>query len=46
MQNFYIKTKFLTLNSELNNAFLFDLKRNRNNKEILDCGTYPKDYNF
>ena len=25
---------------------LFDLKRNRNNKEILECGTYPKDYNF
>ena len=25
---------------------LFDLKRNRNKKEILDCGTYPKDYNF
>jgi DNA (cytosine-5)-methyltransferase 1 len=25
---------------------LFDLKRNRNNNEILECGTYPKDYNF
>ena len=25
---------------------LYDIKRNRNNKELLDCGTYPKDYNF
>ena len=25
---------------------LFDLKRNRNKKELLKCGTYPKDYNF
>lgn len=25
---------------------LFDKKRNRNKKELLNCGTYPIDYNF
>ena len=25
---------------------LFDIKRNRNKKELLNCGTYPHDYNF
>jgi DNA (cytosine-5)-methyltransferase 1 len=25
---------------------LFDIKRNRNNGELLLCGTYPTDYNF
>jgi len=25
---------------------LFDKKRNRNKKELLSCGTYPKDYDF
>lgn len=25
---------------------LFDIKRNRNKQELLDCGTYPHDYNF
>lgn len=25
---------------------LFDLKRNRNNTELIKCGTFPEDYNF
>jgi DNA (cytosine-5)-methyltransferase 1 len=25
---------------------LFDKKRNRNKKELCDCGTYPHDYEF
>ena len=25
---------------------LFDIKRTRNKRELLKCGSYPKDYNF
>jgi DNA (cytosine-5)-methyltransferase 1 len=28
------------------NCVLFDIKRNRNKKELIKCGTFPSDYNF
>jgi DNA (cytosine-5)-methyltransferase 1 len=44
--------KFLYKNSVANTipssdqCVLYDIKRNRNKKELLKCGSYPFDYNF
>jgi len=44
--NFLYKNKPANTITGDDQCVLYDIKRNRNKKEILSCGTFPKDYQF
>ena len=43
---FIYKHKVSNTITAVEQCVLFDKKRNRNKSELLQCGSYPKDYNF